>query len=201
MVETGTPAARAASAACDGLRPTVFVPSESSTTRAGGGSCPTSPGTERSASREVKTASPMAVLSDSCRAPIAACTEEWSWVGGTTTAATPLKDTSPTLNRSGRPWTNSTAEARAAVIRSGLTSCARMEIETSRATTTVARSRGTSTSPVGRAKAVVSATSDSSSRAAGTCLFHAAERGTSPASRSSSVKRRAYAGRRRCSST
>jgi hypothetical protein len=79
----------------------------------------------------------------------------------------PLKDTSPTLKRSGRPATKSAAAARAAVIRSGSTSVASIDSEVSSATTTVARSRGTCTSASGRANAVVSATSDSRSSPAG----------------------------------
>ncbi len=86
-------------------------------------------------------------------------------------------------------------------MRSGSTSVASIDSDVSSATTTVARSRGTCTSASGRAKAAVRATSESSSRAAGTCRFQAALRGTTDASRSSSVKRAAYAGRRRCSTT
>jgi hypothetical protein len=46
-------------------------------------------------------------------------TASWSCVGGTTTTAEPLNETSPTLNASGSPATNAAADSRAALMRSG----------------------------------------------------------------------------------
>ena len=66
-----------------------------------------------------------------------------SVVGGTTRFESPAKATSATLNRGGSRLRNSLAAVWAASMRLGFTSSAIIERDTSIATTTVARSRGT----------------------------------------------------------
>jgi hypothetical protein len=77
IVETGTPAARAASMACVSGRPTVLKPSDSSTIRAGGSSSVLVSIVDWKfsiAESELKMASPMAVASARSRLSIAFAT-------------------------------------------------------------------------------------------------------------------------------
>ena len=86
----------------------------------------------------------MAVDGITWRLEIAVDTAVRSVVGGTTICAEAANFTSETLNRGGRSPTNSLAAVLAAESRDGSTSVDTMDRETSMATTTVARSRGTS---------------------------------------------------------
>ena len=125
-------------------------------------------------------------------------TAAWSWVGATTTDADLEKVTSPTLKRSGSRSTKAPAACLAASIRLGATSVACIELETSTATITVARSRGTCTSAVGFAKPTTSRPSMARNAAAGACRRQPGRRGATLSSRARLVKRTAYAERRRC---
>lgn len=88
-------------------------------------------------------------------------------VGGASTVATPENVTTPTWKVSGRSVMNSAAATRAASRRVGSTSVASMDLETSIATMTVARSCGTRISTSGRAAATVNPASATTSSAAG----------------------------------
>ena len=105
-----------------------------------------------------------------------------SSVGATATEALPAKVTSPTLNVSGSPSTNVRA-AVAAAIRVGSTSVARIEIDVSTATITVARSRGTSIVIMGRDRPSTRPIVTSTNATAGTCRR---QPGPLPSTRSSS---------------
>lgn len=100
--------------------------------------------------------SPIAVEGASCRFWIDPFTSARSCVGGTMTAAVPEKATSDTLKPRGSRSTNPWAAVLAASSRLGSTSTASIERDTSMASTTVARSRGTLTLPFGCANATVS---------------------------------------------
>lgn len=159
------------------------------------------PGGRRDLVEEVNTPSPIAVRVASVRfssASIAGCR---SCDGGAATVVWPAKVTTPTSKPSGRPSTKRTAAREAASSRLGSTSVASIDRETSTATTTVARSRGTRTSASGRPAARASSTKDSSSSEAGRWRRQRGRRGTSRSSIGSEAKRTAYALRRRCWTT
>jgi hypothetical protein len=103
----------------------------------------------------------------------------------------PEKNTRPTGNASGSPATNSRAAATAAVIRDGATSWALIDIDTSTATTIVARSRGTWTSITGRAMPSTRPTTVSRNATAGTCRRQPGSRGITRSSSGSAAKRTA----------
>ncbi len=103
----------------------------------------------------------------------------------------PAKSTSPTGNAGGSSATNSLAAASAASIRDGATSWAPIDIDTSTATTTVARSRGTWTSSIGRAMASTSPVTVRRNATAGTWRRHPGPRGITRSSRGRAAKRTA----------
>src|SRR6266545_2737347 len=194
-------AARAAWAACSGERPAVLAPSDSSTMRAGGGSVSACWSKLAIASSELKTASPMAVAGPVCRLRMPLSTVWWSVVGATSTEAEPSKATRPTLNLAGRRSTKATAPCLAASSRLGSTSVADIELETSSAIMTVARSLGTLAWAAGRANASTSTPSITRNTAAGRCRRQPGPRGATLSSRAMLLKRTPYRLRRRSSAT
>jgi hypothetical protein len=150
---------------------------------------------------EVKTASPMAVASASCRLSMAVRTSSRSVVGVTSVLAVPAKDTSPRLIRAGSTLTNSLAATCIAENRSGSMSVACMDSDTSTAMITVARSRGTRISVLGAASDTTRTPRPRQTRPNATCRRHPARLGTSEPSSATLVNRAAYRARRSCSST
>ncbi len=116
--------------------------------------------------------SPMAVDSCSWMLLIAFSTVLCAVVGGTRIDTDPAIETTETLYLSGRSVTKSTAACLAASSRLGWTSVACIDSEASMTNTTVARSRGTSTWVLGRAKAAVRVIRLSSERATATWRRH-----------------------------
>ena len=181
---------------------TVWVPSESSTTRAGGGpSASGAPASERENvsidCRAVNMASPVAVDSASCRLSTARLTAFRSVVGDTSTAAVPANDTSPRFTP-GVSWSaNDFAAACAAASRVGATSVAFIDSDTSITSITVARLRGTFAIACGAASATVSTASAMISATAGTCRTQPGLRGATVSSSSRFVNRTTSRRRRR----
>ncbi len=147
---------------------------------------------------EVKTPSPIAVRSDRARFFRAAMVASRSAVGGDSTLVVPAKVTRPTSNPAGRSLTNFVAASAAASSRLGSTSVAFMESDTSIATSTVARSRGTRMSISGRAVASASRAKAKSMATTGVWRRQPGRRGTSRSSIGSEANRTAYWLRRRC---
>ncbi len=142
IVNTGTPASAASWAPSSVGRPTVVSPSDSSTIAPGAMSSSVSalsPSSLSSASlvsrsAPVARASPIAVDSASSRPSMPASSDSRSSVGGTSTATLPLNEISPT-SMSGATWsTNARAASLAASSRSGSTSVAIIDSETSNST-------------------------------------------------------------------
>src|SRR5690606_17397065 len=133
---------------------------------------------ERMACREANTPSPIAVPDEIVRLGMEWAAAWWSWVGDATTVATEEKATKPTLNRGGKDSMKLCADSLAEVSRSGATSVAAIDGETSIATRMVARSRGTWTSMAGRASARIKTIMVSRNSAAGTWRRHADACGT-----------------------
>lgn len=200
MVETGILSPAASWAADSTDRPVVLEPSDSSTMCAGGGLVSASRSSMRTASRAATTASPIAVPSPVVSRSMAERRAPRSVVGGTATVAEPLNGTSPALKRSGSRSTKASAARWAASKRVGSTSVASMDADTSNATTIVARSRGTCTSVVGRAKPTTSRASVPQKAAAGTWRRQPGRRGATLSSSSRLVNRTAYRPRLRCTS-
>ncbi|CAB4915360.1 unannotated protein [freshwater metagenome] len=204
IVDTGTSAAIADATASSGSAPTVLNPSDSSTTRAGGAASPASCSVEVKfwiAVSDVRIASPIAVASSSCRLSMATLTDSRSVVGGTSVVARPENDTRPRLICAGRMSTNSLAAVFIASNRLGSTSVACIDRDTSSASTTVARSRGTRTSVEGWASDSTNAPSPRTTRPNARCRRQPGRLGTSAPSRATLVNRAAYFCRRRCSRT
>ncbi len=114
-------------------------------------------------------ASPVAVRSSSFSPEMASSTGCRSVVGETSTVAMPAKEISPRLTPGVSSLTNSLAASLAAVSRSGATSVDSMDSETSMASMTVARLRGTFVLAVGPASATTSSNSAAVITANGTC--------------------------------
>ena len=154
MVNTGTPASAAAWPPSSVVRPTVVSPSVSSTSAPGASSSSPasdsvslsasasgeSPPSGSSASRvsrlePVTSASPMAVDSASSRPSMPWSRRSRSSVGGTSTPTAPLKETRPTSMSGATCSTKSRAACLAASRRSGSTSVAIIDSDTSNSTT------------------------------------------------------------------
>ena len=172
--------------------------------RAGGGPSPppiTAPVVAIACSA-VKMPSPVAVRGSGTSFPIACLTWSRSIVGATNSVAPEENFTKPRL----MPGVSMSAKwmpaSRAASILLGATSVAAIDSETSMTSITTARLRGTRTSWVGPAIAVVSRANAATSRAAGTCRHR---RGLRPAATCSSTaifaKRNTRLDRARCTST
>lgn len=200
MVETGISSAATSSAADSTERPWVLEPSDRSTMWAGGGSVSACLSRVRTASRAATTASPIAVPCPVVSRSMAERSSSRSVVGGTATVAEPLNWTRPALKRSGSRSTKASAACWAASNRVGSTSVAPMEADTSNATTTVARSRGTRTSVVGRANPTTSSAIVAQKAAAGMCRRRPGRFGATLSSRSRLVNLTAYRPRLRCTS-
>ncbi len=183
---------------------TVWVPSESSTIRAGGGPCASgAPASERENvsidCRAVNTASPVAVDSASCRLSTARLTEVRSVVGDTSTAAVPANDTRPRFTP-GVSWSaNDFAAACAAASRVGETSLAFIDSDTSITSMTVARLRGTFAIACGPASATVSTASAAIIAIAGTWRSRPGRFGATVSSNARFVNRTTSRRRRRSS--
>jgi hypothetical protein len=133
----------------------------------------------------------MAVASASVSRSMALRTRSRSVPGGTSTVADPAKETRPRLIGAGSWPTNDWAAALAASSREGWTSVASIEMETSMARMIVARSLGTCSLRVGRARATTIEARARSRRAAGTWRRHPGRRGATDASSATFVKRTA----------
>ena len=143
----------------------------------------------------------MAVESCSLMLLIAFATVPCCRVGGTRIDVAPAIETTETLYFSGSALTNAMAAALAASSRFGATSVACIDSEASMTSTIVARSRGTFTSVVGWAKAVVSVTRLSSDSATARWRRHCDWRGMTTSSIEVFVKRMPRRFLRRLAST
>lgn len=112
-----------------------------------------------------------------------------SVVGGSRTAGLPDMLTTATLYCGGNPLTNSVESCFAASSLLGLTSVASIERDTSITMTIVARSRGTFSTPFGRAHAATSVMRLSSDIATARCRRHCDCRGITAFSTDVFVKR------------
>ena len=119
-------------------------------------------------------------------------------VGLTSTVAIPANETMPRLTPGVRSSTNWVAASCAAASRLGATSVASMDSETSMASITVARFRGSLVSAVGPASATVSSTRPTRINAIGTCRQRPGRRGATFSSSSRLANRRVCRRVRRC---
>ena len=156
----------------------VCLPSDSSTIAAGGG--PSGPWicspNWRIADCAAAIASPVAVALCRIAPSRARATVAWSVVGITGVCARPAKVTSPTLRSSGSESMNSRPACFAVDKRSGWTSVADIDKDTSTTSMIVARLRATFVSAIGPAKAMASTASAASSAATGKCRSHGRSR-------------------------
>ncbi len=112
---------------------------------------------------------PIAVWTCSCRRSIAATSSSRSRVGCCTTTACAANATMPMRTSDGCSCTNAFAASRAAAIRLGATSVARIDSDVSIARTIVRCSDGSVTVARGRATATMRMTSPSRNSSGGTC--------------------------------
>ena len=141
--------------------------------------------------RQAKIASPIAVLSASCRWSMPAATCAWSVVGVTSVVGVPEKDTNPRLTPAGTRSTKCLAAACMAWNRVGVMSVACMDSETSSAISTVARSLGTRARALGEPSDRMRAASARATTANAVCRRHLGRFGTTEASSDTLVKRAA----------
>src|SRR5581483_3140987 len=183
-------------------RPTVVLPSDINTMRAGI-FCPESSTVTLClmASSDVKIASPMAVPSASWSLSMARFAFVRSVDGGTSNDALPANDTMPTLIFGGSWSTKAFAADCTAFNRVGFTSSASIDSDTSMATMTVARSRGIFSSCVGRANATTINAMATRNAPAAACRRQPGFLGATWSSSATFVNRTAYCWRRRCNTT
>ena len=141
------------------------------------------------ASSDVKTASPIAVPSPSCRRLIPRSTTAILSVGGTRRRAPLSKLTRPTRTPFGTFLRKVRAASCAAARRDGATSVASIDSEVSMASTTTPRLSAVCCATAGLASESESATSPSSSPTAGRCRRQRGRLGATESSRSMVVKR------------
>jgi len=192
MVAMGVVLYRAASCS---VRPVVRLPSVISTIRAGTGPVVPSTLARVLANRSMvctqdTMASPVAVRSSRVNPAMACLAAARLVVGDTSTGAMPAKDTIPRLIPGVRSSTNRVAAFWAAANRLGATSVACMDSDTSMASMTVARFRGSFASAVGPASATASRVSPRRISAVGRCRDRRGRWGAILSSRCGSTNRR-----------